>query len=129
MGRDEFLSNFPAGKPILKTILYQSHLTLPLGPVHLPHLYPLVQHMVGKASAAIFAGTKLASIPEVVESFKNITTEVGAEIAIDSVFLERYWGLNRFRMWYVFITMAVIPSMMYLLTFFGLGSWVNSPRA
>ncbi|KAJ8656501.1 hypothetical protein O0I10_007824 [Lichtheimia ornata] len=81
VGREEFLTNFPAG------------------PVHLPHLYPLVQHMVGKASAAIFAGTKLASIPEVVESFKNITTEVGAEIAIDSVFLERYWGLNRFRMW------------------------------
>lgn len=85
--------------------------------------------MVGKASAAIFAGTKLASIPEVVESFKNITTEVGAEIAIDSVFLERYWGLNRFRMWYVSIMMAIIPSIMYLLTLLGLGSWVNSPRA
>lgn len=82
--------------------------------------------MVGKASAAIFAGTKLASNPEVVESFKNITLEVGAEIAIDSVFLERYWGLNRFRMWYVCYYEYRCPTQLLILDV--LGSWVNSPR-
>ncbi|KAI9311800.1 cytochrome P450 [Dichotomocladium elegans] len=80
LGRKEFLSAFPTD------------------PIHLPHLYPLVIEMVSKASASVFAGIRLANDPSVVESFKNITIEVGSEINVNNIFFETFSSLNYLRM-------------------------------
>ncbi|KAI9495644.1 cytochrome P450 [Zychaea mexicana] len=67
-------------------------------PKELPHMYPLVQRMVARASASVFVGTKLAKDDELVSVFQNITTDIGSMIRTES-WLEPFASLLHFRMW------------------------------
>ncbi|CAO3620613.1 unnamed protein product [Cunninghamella echinulata] len=64
------------------------------------HVYPMVQHMVAKASAAVFVGTDLANNPELIDSFKNMVIEVGSELSPKPV-LELLPTISRLRMWFI----------------------------
>lgn len=72
-----------------------------LEPKTLPHLYPLVQHAVATASASIFVGEKLAKDKDLIETFKNLTLDVGKEIYTTHPILEAFSWMSRLRMWYV----------------------------
>ncbi|KAI9312752.1 cytochrome P450 [Dichotomocladium elegans] len=80
IGQKQFLSAFPTE------------------PVVLPHFYPLVQHMVAAATASVFAGTNLANNRAILESFKNVTVDVGKELQFPYPYLEGYPLLNHLRM-------------------------------
>ncbi|CDH58715.1 predicted protein [Lichtheimia corymbifera JMRC:FSU:9682] len=47
------------------------------GSKEIPHLYPLMQHMVAIAGASIFVGPKLAKNKDLVETFKNLAIDIG----------------------------------------------------
>ncbi|CAO3627516.1 unnamed protein product [Cunninghamella blakesleeana] len=64
------------------------------------HVYPMVQHMVAKASASVFVGTELAKNDLLIDSFKNMVIEVGTEL-IPRPTMELFNSLNTLRMWYV----------------------------
>ncbi|KAI8147549.1 cytochrome P450 [Fennellomyces sp. T-0311] len=66
----------------------------------LENLFSTVQHMVAKASASIFVGEHLCKDEDLVETFKNITTEVGSEIRFDNKWLHYFERINQIRMWY-----------------------------
>nr|ATF27934.1 steroid 11 beta hydroxylase [Absidia caerulea] len=64
------------------------------------HVYPLVQHMVAKASASVFVGPELAKNEQLIDSFKNMVLEVGSELA-PKPYLEFFPNLMRLRMWFI----------------------------
>ncbi|KAI9019971.1 cytochrome P450 [Phycomyces nitens] len=66
----------------------------------LPHVYPLVQHMIAKASASIFVGEKLADNPLLIDSFKNMVIDVGSELT-PNPWIEPFPLLVYLRMWYI----------------------------
>ncbi|KAI9257383.1 cytochrome P450 [Phascolomyces articulosus] len=70
-------------------------------PKELSNLFSTVQHMVAKASASIFVGLNLCENKQVIEAFKEITTDVGLAFRMDNIWLERFTMINRLRMWYV----------------------------
>ena len=70
-------------------------------PKELVHLFPLLQHMVAKASASIFVGTELASDDDVVETCKNIAIDIGSELGPSSYIMDAFPWLARLRMWYI----------------------------
>lgn len=70
-------------------------------PQELVHLFPLLQHMVAKASASIFVGTELASDDDVVETCKNIAIDIGSELGPGSYIMDAFPSLARLRMWYI----------------------------
>ncbi|KAI8144566.1 cytochrome P450 [Fennellomyces sp. T-0311] len=67
-------------------------------PKELPHMFPLVQRMVARASASVFVGKELAKDDDLVDTFQNITTDIGSMIRIQS-WLEPFTWLMRLRMW------------------------------
>ncbi|CAO3627500.1 unnamed protein product [Cunninghamella blakesleeana] len=71
------------------------------------HVYPMVQHMVAKASAAVFVGINLTQNEQLIDSFKNMVLEVGAELS-PKPFFELFPTLNRFRMWFTGKTSASV---------------------
>lgn len=70
-------------------------------PKELVHLFPLLQHMVAKASASIFVGTELAADDAVVETCKNIAIDIGSELGPSSYIMDAFPSLARLRMWYI----------------------------
>ncbi|KAI9268107.1 cytochrome P450, partial [Phascolomyces articulosus] len=67
-------------------------------PKELPHMYPLVQRMVARASASVFVGKELAKDDELVNVFQHITTDIGSMIRTES-WLEPFDTLMWLRMW------------------------------
>lgn len=65
----------------------------------LPHVYPIMQHMIANAAASIFVGENLVKNEKLIESFKNMTLECGAELANESLFFEYFSTLNSWRQW------------------------------
>ncbi|KAI9268108.1 cytochrome P450 [Phascolomyces articulosus] len=65
----------------------------------LPHLYPLVQRMVSRASASVFVGEKLCNDPNLVTSFQEITGDLGAHIRFSNPWLEPFQSLMKLKMW------------------------------
>ena len=59
----------------------------------------MVQHMVAKASASVFVGLDLCENENLIEAFREITTDVGLSFRMDNVWLDRFITLNKFRMW------------------------------
>ena len=55
--------------------------------------------MVSKASASIFVGLELCENGNLVEAFKEITTDVGSAFRMDNVWMDRFTTINKFRMW------------------------------
>ncbi|KAI7858128.1 cytochrome P450 [Circinella umbellata] len=70
-------------------------------PKELPNLFSMVQHMIAKASASIFVGLELCENENLVEAFREVTTDVGLSFRMDNVWLDRFITLNKFRMWYI----------------------------
>ncbi|CAO3627496.1 unnamed protein product [Cunninghamella blakesleeana] len=64
------------------------------------HIYPMVQHMVAKASASVFVGIDLAKNDLLIDSFENMVIEVGTEL-LPKPTMELFYTLNTARMWYV----------------------------
>ncbi|KAI8337992.1 cytochrome P450 [Chlamydoabsidia padenii] len=64
------------------------------------HVYPLVQHMVAKASASVFVGAELAKNEQLINSFKYMVLELGSELT-PKPYLEFFPNLMRLRMWYI----------------------------
>ncbi|CAO3593299.1 unnamed protein product [Absidia cylindrospora] len=64
------------------------------------HVYPFVQHMVAKASASVFVGVELAKNEQLVDSFKNMVLEVGAELG-PKPYLEFFPNIMKLRMWLI----------------------------
>lgn len=60
----------------------------------------MVQHMVAKASAAVFVGTDLANNPQLIDSFKNMVVEVGSELSPKPI-LELLPTISKLRMWFI----------------------------
>ncbi|KAI9312898.1 cytochrome P450 [Dichotomocladium elegans] len=69
--------------------------------VELAHLYPLMQNMIAKASASIFAGVELAKNEDLIWVFKHMVLDIGKEINTNNWFLEAFPSFNRLRMWYI----------------------------
>lgn len=60
-----------------------------------------MQHMIANAAASIFVGENLVKNEKLIESFKNMTIECGAELRGESLFFEYFSTLNRWRQWYI----------------------------
>ncbi|KAI8065227.1 cytochrome P450 [Gongronella butleri] len=65
-----------------------------------PHVYPLAQHLISKASASVFVGPVLAQNPGLIDSFKNLVVDVGSELT-PKPWLENFPTLVRARMWWM----------------------------
>lgn len=72
-----------------------------VGSKEIPHLYPLMQHMVAIAGASIFVGPKLAKDKDLVDTFKNLAIDIGMEIGPNNYFYEAFPTLSRMRQWYL----------------------------
>lgn len=55
--------------------------------------------MIANAAASIFVGENLVKNEKLIESFKNMTLECGAELANESLFFEYFSTLNSWRQW------------------------------
>ncbi|KAI9309161.1 cytochrome P450 [Cunninghamella echinulata] len=64
------------------------------------HAYPMIQHMVATASAAVFVGPELAKNEQLIDSFKNMVIEVGSELTPKPL-MEYLPNINYLRMWYI----------------------------
>ncbi|KAI9309163.1 cytochrome P450 [Cunninghamella echinulata] len=64
------------------------------------HGFPIIQHMVAKASATVFVGPELAKNEKLVDSFKNMVSEVGSEL-VPRPLMALFPSLNYIRMWYI----------------------------
>ncbi|KAI7850426.1 cytochrome P450 [Circinella umbellata] len=71
------------------------------GKKELPHLYPLVQRMVSRASASVFVGTKLCQNSELITSFQEITGDLGSYIRAENYWIEPFQVLMKLKMWYI----------------------------
>ncbi|KAG2224161.1 hypothetical protein INT45_000176 [Circinella minor] len=67
-------------------------------PKELSNLFSMVQHMVAKASASVFVGLDLCENENLIEAFREITTDVGLSFRMDNVWLDHFITLNKFRM-------------------------------
>lgn len=66
-----------------------------------PHVYPIMQHMIANAAASVFVGEKLVKNEKLIESFKNMTLECGAELQNESLFFDHFATLNSWRQWMI----------------------------
>lgn len=64
------------------------------------HVFPMVQHMVARASASVFVGNDLVENELLIDAFKKMVLEVGSEITRKPL-LELFPRLLKFRMWYI----------------------------
>ncbi|CAO3620605.1 unnamed protein product [Cunninghamella echinulata] len=64
------------------------------------HLYPMIQHMIAKASATVFVGTELSKNPQLIDTFKNMVAEVGSQVKVKPI-LELFPRISRLNMWYI----------------------------
>ncbi|CAO3627508.1 unnamed protein product [Cunninghamella blakesleeana] len=64
------------------------------------HVFPMMQHMVAKASASVIVGIELAKNEQLIDSFKNMVIEVGSELKPKPI-LELVPTIDRLRMWMV----------------------------
>ncbi|CAO3627504.1 unnamed protein product [Cunninghamella blakesleeana] len=71
------------------------------------HAFPMIQHMVAKASAGVLVGPELAENEQLIYSFKNMVSSVAKYLTPNPLF-QIFPTLNRFRMWYVGKTSADI---------------------
>ncbi|CAO3627512.1 unnamed protein product [Cunninghamella blakesleeana] len=64
------------------------------------HVFPMIQHMVAKASASVIVGIELAKNEQLIDSFKNMVIEVGSELNPKPI-LELVPTIDRLRMWMI----------------------------
>ncbi|KAI8342479.1 cytochrome P450 [Chlamydoabsidia padenii] len=64
------------------------------------HVYPLMQHLVAKATASVFVGIELTKNEALVDSFKNMVMEIGS-IMGPKPFREYFPNLMKWHMWYI----------------------------
>ncbi|CAO3627488.1 unnamed protein product [Cunninghamella blakesleeana] len=64
------------------------------------HVFPMVQHMIARATASVFVGNKLVENEQLVDAFKNMVLEVASEIT-RKPFLEIFPRLVKARMWII----------------------------